>query len=120
MWEDGSALDYTNWDFNQTIVNKQQPINEDTGKMRASTQTLDLKWKQSECTGFTQKNYFVCHTKKVFNTSPTSVSLSSDSPISVSLTTVSKVSSKFSSGGLSDGKKAAILFVVIHLITFLL
>jgi hypothetical protein len=102
MWEDGSALDYTNWDQNQTIVNKQQPVNEDTGEMCVSTKPSDLKWRQSRCTGYLQRNYYICHTKKV---PPTSVS---------------KVSPKSSSEGPSGGRQVRILIGVIVLIVFLL
>ncbi len=124
MWEDGSALDYTNWDESQTIVNKTQSVNEDTGEMCVSTKPSDLKWKQSRCTGYTQRNYYICHTKKVLNTSPTPslmpfVSLPSLSPSSVSPTSVSKISSKSSSEGPSGGKQARILIGVIVLIAFL-
>ncbi len=114
MWEDGSALDFTNWDQNQTIVNKQQPVNEDTGEMCVSTKPSDLKWRQSRCTGFMQRNYYICHTKKVLNTSPTPSSM----PF-ISTTSVSKISSKSSSEGPSGGKQAGILIGVIVLIAFL-
>jgi hypothetical protein len=84
MWEDGSAIDYTNWGSSQTIVNEQQPVNEDTGEMCVFTQSTDLKWKQSRCTGFTRRSYYICQTKKVLNTSPSLVSTPSVSPTSIS------------------------------------
>ncbi len=119
MWEDGSALDYTNWGQNQTIVNKQQPVNEDTGEMCVFTQPSDLKWKQSRCTGFTQRSYYICNIKKVLISSPTIASPTIVSMPFVSPTNVSKFSSKSSSEGPSGGKQAGILIGVIVLIAFL-
>jgi hypothetical protein len=116
MWEDGSALDYTNWDQNETIVNEQQPINEDMGEMCVFTQSSDLRWKQSRCTGYTQTNYYICHTKKVLITSSTPVSMPFISPTSVSPTSVSTVSSKSSSEAPSSGKQAGILIEVIVMV----
>jgi hypothetical protein len=75
MWEDGSALDYTNWNQNQTIVNKQQPENEGIDVICVFTQPSDLKCKQCQCTGYTQRNHYICHTKKLLNTSHTPVSM---------------------------------------------
>ncbi len=124
MWEDGSAIDYTNWDSNQTIFNEEKPVSEDTGEMCVSTQPIDLKWKQRRCTGFTQRSYYICQTKKVLNTSPTPVSTPFVSPASVSPTSVSPtsvfiISSKTSSEGPSGGKQTGLLIGIIVVIAFL-
>jgi hypothetical protein len=72
-WEDGSAIDFTNWEDNQTIVNEQFPTNDDSGEKCVSVKNYDLKWRTTRCTGYTQRNYFVCQTKKVSRTSSASL-----------------------------------------------
>ncbi len=68
-WEDGSAIDLTNWEDNQTIVINQFPINDDSSEKCVFMKNFDLKWRSTRCTGNTLRNFFVCQTKKVLNTS---------------------------------------------------
>ena len=114
MWEDGSAIDFTNWEDNQTIVIKQSPTSDDSGQKCVAVKNVDLRWKTAGCTGYTQRNFFICETKKLLNTSSTLVSMPFVSP-----TNVSKFSSKSSSEGPLGGKQAGILIGVIVLIAFL-
>jgi len=65
MWEDGSAVDFTNWGDNQLIVNRVGPASDDSGDMCVETKTLDLKWRQTQCTGYVARNLYICQTKKV-------------------------------------------------------
>jgi hypothetical protein len=114
VWEDGSAFDFTNWEDNQTIVIKQSPTNDDSGEKCVAVKNLDLRWKTTICTGYTQRNFFICQTKKLLNTSSTLVSMPFVSP-----TNISKVLSKSSSEGPSGGKQAGILIGIIVMIAFL-
>ncbi len=105
-WEDGSAIDFTNWEDNQTIVINLFPINDDSGEKCVFIKNFDLKWRSTRCTGNTMRNHFVCQTKKVLNTS---VSLLNTS---VSMQSVSPTSSA-SLAGLSGGAKAGIVIGVL-------
>ncbi len=94
-WEDGSPIDFTNWEDNQTMVIKQLPIGDDSGERCVAAKSLDLKWRSTGCTGYAQRNYFVCQTKKVSRTSSASLA------------------------GLSGGAKAGIVIGVLIGITIL-
>jgi hypothetical protein len=72
-WEDGSAIDFTNWEPNQTIVVQQLPTSDDSGETCVAAKNFDLKWRSTGCTGNTQTNFFVCQTKKVSRTSSESL-----------------------------------------------
>jgi hypothetical protein len=72
-WEDGSAIDFTNWEDNQTIVIEQFPTNDDSGEKCVSVKHYDLKWRTMRCTGRTLRNYFICQTKKVSRASSASL-----------------------------------------------
>jgi hypothetical protein len=111
-WEDGSAIDFTNWEDNQTIVINQFPINDDSGEKCVFIKNFDFKWRTTRCTGNTLRNFFVCQAKKVLNTS---VSLSNTS---VSMQSVSPTSSA-SLAGLSSGAKAGIAIGVLIGITII-
>ncbi len=67
-WKDGSAIDFTNWEDNQTIVINQFPINDDSSEKCVFMKNFDLKWRSTRCTGNILRNFFVCQTKKVLNT----------------------------------------------------
>jgi len=94
MWEDGSAVDFTNWDDNQLIVNRVEPTRDDSGEMCVETKSLDLKWRQRECTGYVARNLYICQTKQVPKLSPIS-------------------SSSTSLAGMSGGSKAGIVIGVL-------
>ncbi len=99
-WEDGSAIDFTNWEDNQTIVIKQSPISDDSGEKCVAAKNFDLKWRTTGCTGYSERNYFVCQTIKVLRASSAS-------------------SVGISSAGLSSGAKAGIVIGVLLGITLL-
>jgi len=90
MWEDGSPLDFTNWDENQQIVNRVTNGQDDSGGMCAEIKTSDLKWRQRECSGNTALNLYICQTRKV-----------------------PKVSLISPSSGMSGGSKAGIVIGVL-------
>jgi hypothetical protein len=73
VWEDGSPIDFTNWEDNQTFVINQLPVNDDSGEKCVSIKNFDLKWRTTRCTGYTQRNFFVCQTKKVSQRSSASL-----------------------------------------------
>jgi hypothetical protein len=73
VWEDGSAIDFTNWEDNQTMVIEQLPISDDSGEKCVAAKNYDLKWRTTGCTGYAQRNFFVCQTKKVLRTSSASL-----------------------------------------------
>jgi hypothetical protein len=75
------------------MVIKQSPTNDDSGEKCVSARNFDLKWRSTGCTGYAQRNFFVCQTKKV--------------------------SSSASLAGLSGGAKAGIVIGVLIGITII-
>ncbi len=94
-WEDGSAIDFTNWEDNQTFVINQLPTDDDSGEKCVSIKNFDLKWRTTRCTGFSQRNFFVCQTRKVSRTSSAYLA------------------------GISGGAKAGIVIVVLIGVTII-
>jgi len=82
LWEDGSAVDFTNWDDNQFIVNRVGPTRDDSGDMCIEAKNLDMKWRQSDCWGDV-RNLYICQTKKVPKLSATTSSSASSIKMSV-------------------------------------
>jgi hypothetical protein len=68
-WEDGSAIDFTNW---EDVIN-QFTTNDDSGEKCVAVNSYDLKWRTTRCTGYKQRNFFVCQIRKVSRTSSASL-----------------------------------------------
>jgi hypothetical protein len=77
------------------MVIEQLPISDDSGEKCVAVKSLDLKWRSTGCTGYAQKNFFVCQTKKLSQTSSASLA------------------------GLSGGAKAGIVIGVLIGITII-
>jgi hypothetical protein len=49
------------------------PTSDDSGEKYIAAKNFDLKWRTTECTGYAQRNFFVCQTKKVSRASSESL-----------------------------------------------
>ena len=114
QWEDGTALDFTNWDPSESIIRQTDDLNKDSDRQCVEV-TPQGTWKQKACTG--TSNYFICQIKKIYTGQQPTGGPNTGGPNTGDPnqpTTHSSIGSQKSSPKvLSGGAKAGIAFSVI-------